>query len=503
MAIIFSDITEHKKNALALLDFNRKLEQEVKERTIELHPSRSLLQATLDSNVEMIQVFKAVRNEKGRIVDFVWLLNNATSEQIYGDVIGKSLLENNPGVAEAGIFANFVQVAETGIPMQYEKHYTYEQFDGWFYQSVVKLNDGVVTNTVNITDRKRAELQVKETRDRLQSIFDTTLVQMSILEAIRNDDNIITDLEIKAVNQELEKETGRKDLVGKLYATEYPGIKKVGLFELIVKAIETGEPQSMEYYYPHEGFHKWFTCMFVKLGDGVVATNMDISARKQAEEQLRQLEAEQQRQIFEVSLSALEEERQRISESLHNGIGQILYGVKINMSGFTHNMPEDEFNDTKAYTNKLLKEAITETRRISHEMMPTTLHQFGLKSAIDDICKQLTNGTKFHCQIIGLHGRLGKYMELAVYRTVQELMTNAAKHANATACHVWINVGKEKISIKVSDNGQGIAASQTRKPGIGLAAIRSKIKLLNGDIEINSTPKQGTRIEIIIPQPNS
>ncbi|MDX5438658.1 MAG: PAS domain-containing protein, partial [Pontibacter sp.] len=70
----------------------------------ELKQSRELLQITVDSSLDMIQVFEAVRDESGEIIDFKWILNNKTSETIYGDVVGKSLLENNPGVIRTGIF---------------------------------------------------------------------------------------------------------------------------------------------------------------------------------------------------------------------------------------------------------------------------------------------------------------------------------------------------------------------------------------------------------------
>ncbi|WP_159799168.1 GAF domain-containing protein [Flavobacterium sp. MK4S-17] len=138
------------------------LEREVSERTEELKLSKELLQATLDSSLDMIQVFKAVRDENGKITDFIWILNNHASEQLYGDVIGKSLIENNPGVLKTGIFSHFVEVTETGVPQQYEKHYVHEQFNGWFYQSVVKLDDGVATATTDITERKMAEKEVIE-----------------------------------------------------------------------------------------------------------------------------------------------------------------------------------------------------------------------------------------------------------------------------------------------------------------------------------------------------
>ncbi|RZM23174.1 MAG: GAF domain-containing protein [Pedobacter sp.] len=464
-----------------------------------------------------------------------------------------------------------------------------------------------------------------ESRDKLRSFLDTTLVQMSILKAIRNDAGEITDLEIVAVNQELERETKRKDLVGKLYAAEYPGIKASGIFDLILKTIETGEPQGTEYFYTHEGFQKWFSCTFVKFADGVVGTNMDISSRKIAEEErfrnywllkqsediaslgswdyhptsgafiwsdgmyrlfdmevgaevnpeiylqysteagkpaaervvrhilngdsdfeetlemmikgrliilhikamvvynnsakaervlgvdldisalyaaekkIRTMEAAQKREIFKTSLSTLEEERNRIAESLHNGIGQILFGIKINLSALEQHQAPDNFAAVKIYTSNLLSQAINETRKISHDLMPTMLEQFGLKAAIDAVCKQLTNGTMFHCSVSGTHKLLAKFMQLAIYRTTQELMTNVVKHSGATYCKVAVSVVADFIKIAVKDNGCGMPLTKATLPGIGLASIRSKIKLLDGSITIDSEPGAGTHIEIIIP----
>lgn len=166
VAVIFTDITRQVRAEAELrkteLEYRNKLEKEVLERTVQLQQSKDLLQATLDSSLEMIQVFEAVRDDKGKIIDFKWILNNDVSTEIYGDVIGKSLLQHNPGVVETGIFGHFVEVTETGIPQHYEKHYVHEQFDGWFYQSAVKLGDGVATSTSNITERKLAEQQNSE-----------------------------------------------------------------------------------------------------------------------------------------------------------------------------------------------------------------------------------------------------------------------------------------------------------------------------------------------------
>ncbi|WP_152046914.1 PAS domain-containing protein [Aureimonas psammosilenae] len=145
--------------------YRTELERRVEEATADLKASRDLLQATLDASTDMIQVFEAIRDEAGEIADFRWVLNNHTSESRYGEVRGESLLTRNPGVVVEGIFDAFKKVTETGVPEQAERHYAHEQFDGWFYQSVIKLNDGVATTTKDITDWKAAQVEVLRLRD--------------------------------------------------------------------------------------------------------------------------------------------------------------------------------------------------------------------------------------------------------------------------------------------------------------------------------------------------
>lgn len=147
--------------------FRAELERQVRERTAELQASRDLLKATMDSSMDMIQVFEAVRDPAGEIVDFQWLLNNHTSESRYGEVRGQSLLERNPGVVQEGIFDTFKRVTETGQPATAERRYVHEQFDGWFFQCAVKLGDGVATTTKEISAWKAAQEEVLRLRDNI------------------------------------------------------------------------------------------------------------------------------------------------------------------------------------------------------------------------------------------------------------------------------------------------------------------------------------------------
>ncbi|HET7896348.1 MAG TPA: PAS domain-containing protein, partial [Flavisolibacter sp.] len=167
----------------------------------EARDKQELLQATMDSSQDMIQVFKAVRNGEGEIVDFTYVLLNHEAENWMPDAIGKTLLQLQPGVVEEGIFDAFKQVVESGIPQQYEKHYVHEQFDGWFYQSVVKLDDGVATTTSNITARKKAELEVRQSRTMLQTVIDAPHIGMAVYKTIRNGKGEIIDFVHEYINK--------------------------------------------------------------------------------------------------------------------------------------------------------------------------------------------------------------------------------------------------------------------------------------------------------------
>ena len=234
----------------------------------------------------------------------------------------------------------------------------------------------------------------------------------------------------------------------------------------------------------------------------VLGVDVDVTANYLAEKSLRQMEAEQQLKIFRATLRAQEEERRRISENLHNGLGQLMYGIKISLNQLNRSLAVSnpkKYDHAKAYAEKLAGQAIQESRNISHELMPATLEKFGLKSAIDDVCKQLTGGVKFNCNYIGIESRLEKYLELAVFRTIQELLVNVVKHANATTANLSVIVNGNQIQVILVDNGQGMPTTATNNQGIGLSSIRNKIKLLNGSVAIKSTPGKGTEIVVKIP----
>lgn len=359
----------------------------------------------------------------------------------------------------------------------------------------------------DITGQKRSEEALKKANEdlqksnaMLQSVFDATLIGMSLLQPIRNEQGEIIEFTIMLVSKGLENETKRRDLIGKQYSVEFPGIREVGLFELMLRVMHTGKAEQLEYYYPFEGFNKWFSCTFVKLDDSLVATNLDITPIQEAQATIRTMENNQKLEIFKASIRTQEEERKRIAEDLRNGIGQLLYAVKINLrhveSSKAVNDPA-EFQRAKQYTDKILADAIREVRRLSHQMTPAILEDFGLEETLIELCKQFSPDIDVTCRITGITTRLDDYIEVSVYRMVQELLMNVLNHAKASEAIIDIRQEGTMLTILVQDNGIGFSPSQDAKHGLGLATLMNKVRLLNGTANIEADA--GTKVAIQIP----
>ncbi len=231
----------------------------------------------------------------------------------------------------------------------------------------------------------------------------------------------------------------------------------------------------------------------------MLGVDLDISEIKRLEQENIRIRLQQQQALLNAILEAQEEERRRISESLHNGVGQILYATKLHLNRVEQLLPvkKGALLEAVEKTETLLSEAIGETRKVSHELVPILLKDYGLDKAIGDFCHRFSgSGIAFTCH--GLTERLLDYLETAIYRIAQELVNNLVRHAKATRARIEVTRDEHFIYIEAQDNGQGINPEQSGK-GIGLKTIQDRVTLLSGQLEIDSTPGKGTLITITLP----
>lgn len=499
-----NDITERLKNEVLLKDYTARLEKEVAERTSELHRNYALVQTIYDTTLIGMSVFAPVRNKKGVILDFKILMVNKKIEKSTkrNDMVGKLYSEIYPGIREVGLFDLMVKTLETGKPGKMEYHYKGDGVNNWYSTMFVKGEDILVSTNLDITERmqleekrQRAFVLLQQSED-LAGIgsWDYDLLTGNItwsdgmyrLFNLSKDQQINPDIYLKFAT--VDSQAAAERVVGHLKAGDQD-------FDETFEMLVDGKTKVV---------HLKATVIKNELNQPirVLGVDMDITAMQEAEKQLRTMEVKQQQQIFQVTLNTQEEERRRISESLHNGVGQLLYSTQLSMNMLTINTATsnpEKFQESKNYTTKLLRDSIKDIRRISHELMPTVLAEFGLKAAIEDVCDQLQDGVRFNCKIKLGKSILNDYLELAVFRTVQELMVNVVKHAKATLCTVDVHTADNTIHISVKDNGQGIVTTTQEKRGIGISSIKNKVEMLKGKIEINSDPGLGTKVDVLFP----
>lgn len=214
-------------------------------------------------------------------------------------------------------------------------------------------------------------------------------------------------------------------------------------------------------------------------------------------------ENEKQLLAMNYIIQGQEAERSRMAKDLHDGLGGMLSGIKLNLSSMKGNMIIQE-TDALLFTKSItqLDNAIAEMRRVAHNMMPEALLKFGLGEAIQDYCDGIneSNAVKMKYTQLGLQQPLEKSTEVILYRIVQELCNNAIKHAEAKNIFIQLTKHERGITLTVEDDGKGFNTTLLSNiKGAGLQNVQSRVDYLKGSLEIQSSPGNGSSFTIEIP----
>ncbi|MBP9212961.1 MAG: hypothetical protein KBF36_00265 [Chitinophagaceae bacterium] len=202
-------------------------------------------------------------------------------------------------------------------------------------------------------------------------------------------------------------------------------------------------------------------------------------------------------------LAAEEKERKRIASDLHDGIGQMMSAVKMNLSSLAYKLtsltPQEAALLEK--TMALTDESCKEVRTVSHNMMPNALLKSGLSSAIKTFVDKIDHKKlKVNLHSEGLDNRLPDTVEIVLYRVIQETVNNVIKHAKANQLDIAIIKDVDGLSCTIEDNGIGFNFNDKNlTEGIGLKNIQARITYLQGTVEWDAVPNKGTLVSIHIP----
>ena len=207
------------------------------------------------------------------------------------------------------------------------------------------------------------------------------------------------------------------------------------------------------------------------------------------------------REVAARALNAQEDERRRIAQELHDGIAQTLTALRVRLR-VARVLPDDARAAALEEISADIGAATEEIRRIAQGLRPPALDLLGLSPAIESYARSIaeTAGLEIDTDIAATDGVLSRDAELALYRIVQEALSNVARHAGARCARVELAVADTAVQVVISDNGHGFAvAEEMARGGLGLFGMQERGAYLGGTVDIESRPGHGTRVRVTIP----
>ncbi|MCZ8515263.1 PAS domain-containing sensor histidine kinase [Paenibacillus filicis] len=219
-----------------------------------------------------------------------------------------------------------------------------------------------------------------------------------------------------------------------------------------------------------------------------LAVRNEVTQLKQAEEELQQLMTKM--------MHIQEEERRRFSRELHDGIGQSLFSLIIQLDRVMQEIPNDEIRQIRENVTGIIEDV----RGLAWELRPSVLDDLGVVPAIRTYLESYSSHYGIHIRFDNtLRKRLGLQEETAIYRVIQEALTNVAKYANVTEATVTLHETVYGIEARIEDHGRGFVRNKLAQ-GVGLFSMEERARAVGGSLEVVSTPDSGTTVRLILPK---
>jgi len=235
--------------------------------------------------------------------------------------------------------------------------------------------------------------------------------------------------------------------------------------------------------------------------------------RRRTESELRENQAtleashKQISDLFGRLIAAQEAERTRIARELHDGVSQAIAGLSIAISSLKRRLNRDPDSDVMQELSSMQQRALSladEIRDVSHDLHPSVLQHAGLVAALLAFCDQFG---KHHELTVNYAvddniGSIEAETALCLYRIAQEVLRNIAKHADARQIDVALTRTSHGVQMSIADDGKGFNLARTRAKveGLGLVSIDERARLLRGSVHIDTHPRSGTRVDVLIPR---
>jgi signal transduction histidine kinase len=241
--------------------------------------------------------------------------------------------------------------------------------------------------------------------------------------------------------------------------------------------------------------------VFVELHRRGAELTREIAERRAAEERARRSE-EQLRALAAYLISVREEERTHVAREIHDELGQVLTGLKMDIAWLARQLQDAALREKTDSMARLVDATVQTVRRIATRLRPEVLDEMGLVAAIGWQATEFQKRTGIRARL-ALPPESETFAEdvaVTVFRIFQEILTNIARHARASRVDVVLRRDADRVELEVVDNGVGIdMAEAERKVSLGLLGMQERALRLGGRVQVSGTAGQGTRVAVSLP----
>jgi PAS domain S-box-containing protein len=411
-------------------------------------------------------------------------------------LVGKTVWEVFPEYINEMVKGKYQEVVTKGEAQHFEVFASDMTFDVHAYPH----EEGLLVCFRDVSEKKRAAMEIAEREQHLHQVLNGLPVAVYLTD----DTGSITSYNEAAVSLWKRTPATHEKWCGSFRLFNDEGFplshrdspmavavqKQVPMhnIEAIIERPDGERLNVMAYATP---FHR-------KSGDFAGAMNVmiDITSRRKMEVELKEREKEEERKRIANLIEGQELERARLSREMHDGLGQLLNAIQYNLD----TIEESNVGQVKGKVVKLISETLIESKRISANLLPLKLIDFDLITCVSSLCEQVNSEkVKVVFQTKPFKDDYTGHQRLTLYRIIQEGLQNAVKHSGCRQIFVQLYREETGLHISIEDDGRGFDKSSKLDAGHGLRNIRHRAEVLNGKLEIESSPQYGTLLSISVP----
>ncbi len=363
--------------------------------------------------------------------------------------------------------------------------------------STLEVNPVFIAIVLDITERKAAEEALRKEKETAQMYLDIAAATFVLID---NDETV------QLINQYGAKLLGstEEEIIGKNWFDHFIPEADREEMRRVFHTIMNPEKEGIDYYENsvlttsgETRLLAWRNTV-IHGADGqpvsAISSGTDITDQRQAD-----------RVRYTAMIDGQEQERRRVAKELHDGLGQSLSAISLNLNILEAELEQLSDKSKTAFKNLkiLLDNTVSDVKSISQALMPRVLEDYGLVRALRNLGTMIgqTSLVSVNLQLHGMEQRLQPNIEIALYRLAQELINNSLKHAKAKEINVQLVRYDASVVLMVEDNGRGFDVGRVQQTGsgLGLKNIENRVRALNGEHFIDSSPDGGTSVTIELP----